>query len=170
MKKIIFSLFSILMFSYTYAQDNAIDRFFSKYEENPDFTVVIVSPRVFPMIAKVTSEMENRDYKELVSGLKGLKMVTTSKDPAKYYQEVLNRLPKKEYEDLVSVKEKGQNIKFLTKGVGDNISELLLLVGGGTDFMLLSIVGDIDLNKIAKLANKMNIKGSEHLDKVKKAN
>jgi len=170
MKKLVFSLLSVLLGSFAIGQDNAIDKFFSKYEENEDFTVINVSPRVFPMIAKVTSENENKDYKELVEGLKGLKMVTTSKDPNKYYQEVIAKIPKKEYEELVTVKEKGQNIRFMTKGSGDKISELLLIVGGGSDFMLLSIVGDIDLNKIARLANKMNIKGSEHLDKVKKGN
>ncbi|HMP30260.1 MAG TPA: DUF4252 domain-containing protein [Saprospiraceae bacterium] len=170
MKKSFFTIAALLLFSIAYSQDNAIDRFFSKYEDNADFTVVNVSPRVFPMLAKVTSELEDKEYKTLIEGLKGLKMVTTSKDPNKYYQEVISRLPKKEYEELVTVKDKGQNIKFLTKGTNDKISELLLLIGGGTDFMLLSIVGDIDLNKVAKLANKMNIQGSEHFDKVKKKN
>ena len=66
MKKLVFSLLNVLLVSFAFGQDNAIDKFFSKYEENEDFTVINVSPRVFPMIAKVTSEMENKDYKELV--------------------------------------------------------------------------------------------------------
>jgi hypothetical protein len=170
MKKSFFTIVALFFITMAYAQDNAIDKFFSKYEDNADFTVVNVSPRVFPMLAKVTSEMEDKEFKSLIEGLRGLKMVTTSVDPNKYYQEVMTRLPKKEYEELVTVKEKGQNIRFLTKGTNDKISELLLLIGGGNDFMLLSIVGDIDLNKVAKLANKLNIQGSEHLDKVKKKN
>jgi CII-binding regulator of phage lambda lysogenization HflD len=119
------------------------------------------------MIAKISSESEDKEFKNLVAGLKGLKMITTQKDAAKYYQEVLAKLPKS-YEELVTVKEKGKNIKFLTKGTNDKISELLLVIGGTNEFMLLSIVGDIDLNNVAKLANKINIQGSEHLDKVTK--
>ncbi len=169
MKKSLFTFVGLLLLTFATAQENAIDKFFSKYEEIADFTVVNVSPRVFPMIAKISSESEDKEFKNLVAGLKGLKMITTQKDATKYYQEVLAKLPKN-YEELVTVKEKGKNIKFLTKGTNDKISELLLVIGGANDFMLLSIIGDIDLNNVAKLANKINIQGSEHLDKVTKKN
>lgn len=169
MKKSFFTFVGLLFITFASAQENAIDKFFSKYEEIADFTVVNVSPRVFPMIAKISSESEDKEFKNLVAGLKGLKMITTQKDAAKYYQEVLAKLPKN-YEELVTVKEKGKNIKFLTKGTNDKISELLLVIGGTNEFMLLSIIGDIDLNNVAKLANKINIQGSEHLDKVTKKN
>ena len=67
----------------------------------------------------------------------------------------------------MTVKDKGDNVKFLTKGNGDVVDELLLLVGGADDFVLMSFVGKLDLNKISKLANKLDIQGSEHLDKLK---
>ena len=149
------------------SQTNAIDRFFSAYENNENFTVVYVSPKMFEMVAKVTNDSKNSDIKELVKDIKGLKILSTNKDPLKYYAEAAKKIPLGEYEVLMTVKDKGDNVKFLTKGNGDVVDELLLLVGGADDFVLMSFVGKLDLNKISKLANKLDIQGSEHLDKLK---
>ena len=78
------------------------------------------------------------------------------------------RLNIKEYEELVTVRDKGSNVRFVTKEANGTINELLLLVGGKTEFVMMSFVGNIDLNKIAKLAKKLDIDGAEHLDKVRK--
>ncbi len=150
-----------------WGQNNAIDRFFSAYENNENFTVVYVSPKMFEMVAKVTNDSKNSDIKELVKDIKGLKILSTNKDALKYYNEASKKIPLGEYEVLMTVKDKGDNVKFLTKGNGDVVDELLLLVGGANDFVLMSFVGKLDLNKISKLANKLDIQGSEHLDKVK---
>lgn len=168
MKKVFSLIVAVLFTSLSYGQDNIIDRFFSKYESNADFTVVNISPKMFSMISKATSEMEDKEISALMQGIKGLKMISTEKDAAKYYAEALTKIPAKEYETLVTVRDKGKNIKFLTKGNGDIVNELLLLVGGDSQFMVMSFTGSLDINKIAKLANKINLEGSEHLDKIKK--
>ena len=128
--KSIFSLaFAILVSLSLSAQSDAIERFFKDYQEDKNFSVVYVAPKMFQMVSKITSE---------------------------------------EYEELVTIKEKDSNIRFVTKESNGTISELLLLVGGNDEFVLMSFVGNIDLNKIAKLAKKLDIDGAEHLDKVKK--
>ena len=108
-----------------------------------------------------------QEIKELVKDIKGLKILTTKKDPMKYYTEASKKLPINEYEVLMTVKDKGDNVKFLTKGSGDVVNELLLLVGGTDDFVLMSFVGNLNLSKISKLANKLELNGAEHLDKLK---
>lgn len=169
MKKTLIALIVVLFTGLVNAQNDAIDRFFSAYEADPDFTIVNVSPKMFSMLSKATSEIEDKEIAELIQGIKGLKMLTTEKTGAKYYAEALAKLPVKEYETLVTVRDKGNNIRFLTKGSGDIVNELLLVMGGEKQFMLMSFVGNLDLNKIAKLANKINLNGAEqHLDKIKK--
>lgn len=153
-----------------FSQNSAIDKFFSSYENSEDFTVVYVSPKMFEMIAKITNDSKAKDMqeiKELVKDIKGLKILTTKKDPMKYYTEASKKLPINEYEVLMTVKDKGDNVKFLTKGSGDVVNELLLLVGGTNDFVLMSFVGNLNLSKISKLANKLELNGAEHLDKLK---
>lgn len=166
MKTYINILIALLFTASAYSQNTAIDKYFSAYENNADFTVVFVSPKMFNMIATATKDSKN-EVADLVKDIKGLKILSTEKDALKYYNEASKKIPLNEYEVLMTVKDKGENVKFLTKGSGDVVDELLLLVGGGKSFVLMSFVGKLDLNKISKLANKLDIQGSEHLDKLK---
>ena len=167
--KSIFSLaFAILVSLTLSAQSDAIERFFKDYQEDKNFSVVYVAPKMFQLVSKITSEAEDKELASIVKDLKGLRILKTSVNPDKIYKEANRRLNIKEYEELVTIKEKDSNIRFVTKESNGTISELLLLVGGNDEFVLMSFVGNIDLNKIAKLAKKLDIDGAEHLDKVKK--
>ena len=43
-----------------------------------------------------------------------------------------------------------------------------MLSGAGKDFFLMSLIGDIDLNKISKLSKSLDVDGIENLDKLDK--
>jgi vacuolar-type H+-ATPase subunit F/Vma7 len=167
--KSIFSLAIAMLFSLSmFSQSDAIERFFKDYQEDENFTVVYVSPKMFQMVSKATSEAEDKELSAIVKDLKGLRILTSKVNPDKTYKEANRRLNIKEYEELVTVRDKESNVRFVTKESNGLISELLLLVGGKDEFVMMSFVGNIDLNKIAKLAKKLDIDGAEHLDKVKK--
>ena len=69
----------------------------------------------------------------------------------------------------MSVNDQGSdNVDFYIKEEGDIITELLLLAGGGEDFVLMSFIGKIDIDKLAELSKSIDIGGMEHLDKMKK--
>lgn len=152
-----------------FAQNNAIDKFFDAYQDNEDFSVVYVSPKMFQMLAKVATEELDEDVNAVVKDLKGLKILRTDVNSAAVYKDAVTKINTKEYELLLTARDKGQNVNFYTKTSGsDVIEELLLLVGGEKEFVLLSFVGTLDLDKIAKLASKLNMDGAEHLEKLKK--
>jgi Domain of unknown function (DUF4252) len=150
------------------AQSDAIERFFKDYQENENFSVTYVAPKTFQMLSKATSEVEDKELTSIVKDLKGLRILSTKVNATKIFTEANRRLNIKEYEELLTMKEKDSNIRFLTKESNGKISELLLLIGEKNEFVMMSFVGTIDLNKIAKLAKKLNIDGAEHLEKVNK--
>lgn len=164
MKK--FSLILVIVLGFaglSFGQD-AIAKYFEKYMDNEDFTMVYISPKMFQMVAKVTPEDMDPEVKDVINNLKGLRILTTEHNSGTFYKEAKSMINTKEYEILMTVRDEGQNVEFLVKDTGDVINELLLLVGGGDDeFVLMSFVGNIDLNKIAKLANNIDIDGMEHL-------
>lgn len=166
--KQIFLLFICLVISAASAngQIDAIEKYFDKYVEDERFTVVYVSPKMFQMVAKVASEDMDQDAKDVISNLKGLRILTTEENTEAFYEEAKKKINTKEYEVLMTVRDEGENVQFLVKDTGDVIHELLLLVGGSEDFVLMSFVGDIDLAKISKLAANMDIDGAEHLEKL----
>lgn len=170
MKKIMISMLAILFTSIgLFARNNAIDKFFDAYQDNEDFSVVYVSPKMFQMLAKVATEELDEDVNAVVKDLKGLKILRTDVNSAAVYKDAVTKINTKEYELLLTARDKGQNVNFYTKTSGsDVIEELLLLVGGEKEFVLLSFVGTLDLDKIAKLASKLNMDGAEHLEKLKK--
>jgi len=85
-----------------------------------------------------------------------------------FYKEIMDELSLDEYEELMVVKEKDQDIKFLVKEKEDTIVELLLVIGGEGNNALISIRGIIDLKSISKLSKSMNIEGLEKLEEIDK--
>jgi len=150
------------------AQKSAVDKYFQNYQDSEDFSVVFVSPKMFEMATKVADNSTDKEVKDIIKDIKGLKILTSEKNGMKYYQEALKKIPMQEYEILLTMKEKDNNIRFLTKEKAGSIEELLMLIGGADGFTMLSFTGNLDLDKISKLAGKMNITGAEHLDKVEK--
>jgi hypothetical protein len=169
MKKLCFILFATLIYSSAFSQLDAIERYFEKYQDDDRFTTVYVSPKLFSMVSKVAQSEVKDEVLEVIKDLRGLRILTTEENPNAFYKEAIKTINTKEYEILMTVKDKEQNIRFMVKeGANDIINELLLLVGGEDDFVLMSFVGNIDLNKIAKLAETLDIDGAEHLGKLAK--
>lgn len=168
MKKIsfIFALFFLGMSIQASAQADAISKYFSKYMDDENFTVVYVSGKLFSMFDNATDGLEDKEIqaiKSVVDEMRGLRILTTDKDPGKFYQEALSIVNKNEYEVLMEVREgKDQKVQFLAKESGDVINELLLLVGEAPnaesegEFVLMSFVGKINLKELSKLEEAFN--------------
>jgi hypothetical protein len=76
-------------------------------------------------------------------------------------------LPSSSYKEMMVVKEKDQDIKFMAKESKGKVVELLLIVSGKESNALISIQGEeIDMKNISKLTQGMNIQGMENLDKM----
>jgi len=153
------------------AQQDAIDKYFKQYVEDENFTVVFISPKMFQLISKldlneVDNDPEAKMVMETVKDIRGLRVLTTDVDPMLRYKEAMQKINTNEYEVLVTVRDKGENVRIWVKESDNVIEELLLLVGAVDEFVMLSFVGNIDLDKISKLANNIDVKGAEHLNKV----
>jgi Domain of unknown function (DUF4252) len=152
------------------AQTDAISKYFDQYVNDERFTVVYISPKMFEILGKLDlDEMKDEEAQiimDVVKELKGLRVLTTEQTPLKFYNEAVSKIKTSEFEILLTVRDEEENVQFLIKDEGDIINELLLLVGGEDEFVMLSFVGDIDLNKISQLAKKLDVKGVEHLDKL----
>lgn len=153
----------------SFGQADAISRYFEKYMDDESFTVVYISPKMFNMIAKLGGDEIEPEIKEIIQDLKGLRILVNEDtlQGMKYYKEATRTINTKGYEELMTVRDKQTRVRFMIKDKGDIVEELLLLVGEPSQFVMLSFVGKIDLDKISKLSD-MNVGGLEHLDKIKK--
>jgi hypothetical protein len=151
-----------------FAQDDAIGKFFGKYLDDDRFTVVSISPSMFRLMSKINWDTVSPDLKQTVSKLHSLRILTTSTTPMVFYKEALEKIDRKEYEELITVRNNKDNVHFMVKESGKTIHELLMISVGDDGFSLFSFVGDIDLDGLSRLSSDMGIKGMENLKNVKR--
>lgn len=172
MKRIAFIVQILFLALVANAQNSAIDKLFDKYAGKDGFTTVTISKQMFELFNQVeTNSKEDKDFKDIASKLTSIRILATDdksgNSSINFYKELENDLPASQYKELMVVKEKGQDVKFLTHEENGKITELIL-ISGGKDNALICISGDIDLKTISKLSKSMQIQGMENLDQIKK--
>jgi hypothetical protein len=152
-------------------QGSVIDRFFQKYENDRNFTLVSITPKMFSMFAKVDpGDKDAKNMMRVIQKLKGLRILAKedTKDGPRLYKEAASFLSS-DFEELMTLRDKDSDLKFMVKeNSKGTISELIMLVGSSSEFMAMSLVGDIDLNEISLIAGSVNINGMDKLKNIKK--
>ncbi|WP_406683142.1 DUF4252 domain-containing protein [Seonamhaeicola sp. MEBiC1930] len=182
-KRLIIFIMAVMLMPLTgMAQKNI----FEKYSDNPNVTYVNIKPKMFQMIAKVgvdTSDPDAKAFMDMVKSITSFKTIVTdnadiSSDISKWVKSRSSSL-----EELMEVRDEGSEVKFYVQEGKDedHVKELLIFVNGidkhiedkieingkerKIETVVVSFTGDIDLNEISKLTEKMNIPAGEHLNK-----
>jgi hypothetical protein len=154
------------------AQGSVITKYFNQYADNEDFTKVTVNSKMFSLFTELEADSpDEKAFLEAVSKLKGLKVLAADSvvNSGKIYAQACADISKEGYEELMTVQDASEDMKFLIKENKGKIEELLMVVGGKNNFVLLSLYGEIDLKNISKMARSMKIKGLENLNKIDNA-
>jgi hypothetical protein len=170
MKKLMLGIVLMAVSVIANAQNDAIAKFFTKYQNDETFSQVTVSGKMFSMMANLDGDTpEEKAMINSISKIKGLKILSKSeaRNSRELYKEAIGMIPTKDFEELMSVREKDKDMKFFTKESGGKISELVMVMGGNDEFMVMTIFGEIDLKDISKIGKSVNIEGMENLDKIK---
>ncbi len=171
MKKLICSLIVISLSMGVMAQKSPVEQLFDKYSGQEGYTSVHFTSYMFEIFAKIANEEEDKEFKEASSKLESIKILTidsalNANRKESFYKEISALITAPEYKDLMIVKDGAEEIKFMIKENGETISELVMIISGGGEGVLMSLIGDIELKEISKLSKSMDIKGMEHLEKV----
>ena len=186
-KSLIAFAFAIVLMPLTAMAQSDI---FEKYSANDNVSYASIKPKMFQMLAKInvdTDDADAEDFIKMVKSITSFKTLATenktiSSDMAKWVNSRSSAL-----EELMEIKDNGMVVKFYVKeGKNeDHIAELLMFVNGldavlkdsditingkkrGMESVLVSFVGDIDLNLISKLVNAFDLPGGKELDKKSK--
>ena len=151
-----------------FSQEDAVVTHFDDYLSDAEFKSVYISPRMLDVIVTRDSEKMDPEVISLIKKLKGLRSLKREgQSGLELYKEGIKKLKAANYEELMTLKENGEQIRFYTKGATKTVEELTLIVGGPNRFLILTMVGDIDINAVAKLSKNLNVQGAGYLDKVK---
>ncbi|MCM4169173.1 hypothetical protein KCTC52924_00058 [Arenibacter antarcticus] len=148
---------------------------FDKYEDLDKVSAVVVNESMFRLLSKINVEVDDQeaqDFMDIAQNLKNLKVfITEDKGVSADMQVTMEKyLKSASLQELMRVKDKDANVRFYIKSGKDedHVSELLMFVTGiknvnveindrKIETVLLSLTGDIDLNKIGSLTKKMNL-------------
>ena len=143
------------------AQNDAINKYFNKYLEDERFTVIYISSKMFHLFDQMDLNLKDEEVDALmkvVTDLQSLYILTADFNTKELLKEAEQTLNTKEYEVLMTVRNKDkESVNIYVKDSPDEkiIKELLLLIGGGDEFVLMSFIGNIHLDKISELANAL---------------
>ena len=157
----------LLMFSlYVNAQKSAVDKVFDKYSGKDGYTTVYISSFMFNMLNSLESDdPEYNEFKKATSGISSIRILTQEgRNSQAFGAELLEMLPRSEYQEMMVVKDKDEDVLFLAREQGGKITEFLLIVSGGGEDALIAITGDIDLESISKIASGLDMTGLENLE------
>ena len=150
---------------------------FDKFDGQDGVTSIIVNKKMFELMSKVkvdASDKETQQYLNLIKKLDNLKVFTTKSSRVEGEMRIVadKYIKTAGLEELMRVNENGRNVKILVKsGTTDSqIRELLMFIEGAKneDTVLMSLIGNFDLNEISILTDKMRIPGWEDLKKATK--
>lgn len=176
MKKIIL-IIAVVAFSFN---SNAQSSIFDKFEDMDGVSSVIVNQEAFKMLARFKGGGdEGQEYLEMVKNLNSFKVFTTDDlQIASEMTAVMDKyLKSSKLTELMRVKDEDTNVKIFVRAGKDedHVSELLMFVNGVGKYMkdsdspikaetvILSLTGDIDLNKISKLTESHIPNSGAHL-------
>jgi hypothetical protein len=182
-KSLIVFAFAILLMPLTAMAQSDI---FAKYSDNNDVTYVSIKPKMFQMLAKMnidTDDKEAQQFMDMVKSITSFKTMATDNkaiatDVSKWVKSRSNSL-----EELMEVKDDGLIVKYYVKEGKDedHVAELLMFVNGldaimkdnevtingkkrGMETVVVSFIGDIDLNQISKLINSFDLPGGKEME------
>ena len=158
------------MGTFAHAQ-SAADELFEKYSGKEGYTTVYISKYMFDLFSNIeATDPDAKEMHDVMSRLTGIKIISSEKkdESINFLKEMNKKIASGGYKELMVIKEENQDVKFLVRDNDGKISELLLVVSGDGDNVLISIQGDIDMKNISKLAKAMNIEGMEKLEDIDK--
>lgn len=166
MKKVIL-IIAIMLVSLSNAQTA-----FDKFENQDDVNAVIINKKMFELIAKTKSK-DKSNLMNMVKKLDKIKVFTTeSVAKGKEMKTVAdNYIKSSKLEELMRASNGGKNVKiFVKNGASDNIiKELFMFIEGDArdkNTVILSLVGDMNLDEISELSEMLNLPGNEEIKKI----
>lgn len=155
---------------------------FEKYEDLDEVSTVVVTKSAFKLMGKIGGDSkEAKEYIDDVKNLDNLAVYSTSdvSVASKMRADVKKYLKTDNLAELFRVKDKEGNVKiYIKEGKDDDhVKELFMFIeniekykidGESMKATIVSLTGDIDLKKVGRIIDKMNIPGGSHIKQATK--
>jgi len=156
------ALFIISATGPTFAQNNAVQDIFDKYTGQEGFTSVQLGNGVLSLLSSL--DKDDPDLQKMAKSLHSLKILIADESAShiNFEDELKGKVDFSGYKEMMTIKEKDENVRILARENGGIIKELLMLVNGTDENVLIFMDGSFLLKDLASMGS-LNVEGIDHL-------
>ncbi|MEN0003261.1 MAG: DUF4252 domain-containing protein [Bacteroidota bacterium] len=157
---ILFALFSQGLL----AQSNAIDALIDKYESREEVSTLNLQGWLFNLVANADDDEETTGVSAKINHIQLMVMDEQNLVSPKEMKRFKSAIYKDQYEPLFQIREEKNLVEFLLREEGDLITDVLILVSGKEDFVLLNLSGQLKFSDLNDL--DIQVEGGDHFKKI----
>jgi hypothetical protein len=154
------TVFPCLLFS----QTKAINKFYNKYKKLENVTDIKLQGWVLKLASNFADEEEAEQMLKKITHLRVLVMEDGNLVSKQEYRQLKNDVKKNSFEELFKIKEGLTEIEFMIREDKESITDVLVLVNGDDEFVLLSLEGKLKFSDLNNL--NLEIEGADHFKKI----
>jgi len=167
MKNIIIAIAMLAIPMSGFCQHESIENFYNKYIENEKVTDINLNGWVLSLASLIADEETGEEVLKKITQLRIMvadeKNIVSKSDLKK----LIKSVRKNSFEDLMTVRDGNDRINFMIREEGDTITNVLVIVNGDTEFILLSLEGALNLEDLKKL--QFDVEGGDVFTKIPRA-
>ncbi|MCB0593020.1 MAG: DUF4252 domain-containing protein [Lewinellaceae bacterium] len=149
---------------FAFAQPKAIAQFYEKYKQQEHVTDVKLQGWLLEIASSFADDEQAKKILDKITYLRVLVMEEGNLVSASEYKNLLKDIRQSSFEELLKIREGQQDIGFYIREKGDTITDVLLLVNGESQFVLLSLEGLLKFSDLNDL--HIDIDGAEHFERL----
>lgn len=137
------------------AQPDAISTHFAHLEALPEVTAVTMSGKMFSMLGNLSATTpEGKSLNEVATQIRSMRLLAQHKTPESMaaQRKAVRTLSSTRYEEIAGVKDKDLALNIFVDEKGGTVSEVVFVAAGKEHFIVASLLGQISLQDVGKLA------------------
>lgn len=150
MKRMVLTIAVIVFAASLAAQRQSADEFFNKYSDREGYTTVVINGSLLGFLGHCESD----DPVNPLSKITSIRLVVRERDSFPvtegFLPEIRNIIRRGRYEELMSVRKSGTDLRFMVRSERDIVKEMILVIDGD-DEAVIQIEGNLTRDEASRL-------------------
>ena len=164
MRIIVVYVLLVLLPALLSGQSKYITQFYNNYKAQEEVTNLNLRGFVLSLASTFADDEDARKILRKVSHLRLLMMEDENLVSPQEYTSLIRGIKSDRFEELMMLREEKQRIEFFLREEGETITDVLMLLHGDGEFLMLSLEGTFKFSDLNDL--KIDIDGGEHFSKI----
>ena len=167
MKKIMIAIAILAIPFLASSQSESIENFYEKYIENEKISDISLNGWILSLASKMSEE----DGTEILQKITKLRIMIAEEKgiiQKSDIKKLMKDVRKNDFEDLMTIRDGDARINFMVREKGNTITNVLVVINDGGDFILLSLEGNLNFDDLKEL--NFDVEGGDVFKKLPKKN